>query len=85
MHKAGWATLAAAGILIGCAAAPGTEGQGATYDSNEPRTGSNIVTRERRAQATPEERERARIEGEAIRASQNRSNMPRPEGMPRGQ
>jgi hypothetical protein len=84
MRKVGWATIAMVAMLVGCAAAPGTEGQGQTYEASEPRTGSNIVSREKRAPTTPEERDRARAQAEAIRASQNPAGMPRPEAMPRG-
>lgn len=84
MRKAGWATMAVAAVLVGCAAGPGTEGQGEAYGASEPRTGSNIVSREKRAATTPEERDRARVQAEAIRASQNPAGMLRPEAMPRG-
>jgi hypothetical protein len=83
MRNAGWATMLVVATMVGCAGSPGIEGQGETYEANEPRTGSNIVSREKRAAATPEERDRARAQAEAIRASQNPAGMPRPEAMPR--
>ncbi len=81
MRKVWVATMGV--VLAGCAAGAGTETQGEAYEANEPRTGSNIPSREKRAPTTPEERERARAEAEAIRDSQNRAGMPRPETMPR--
>lgn len=67
-----------AGVLGGCAGGAGTSTPGEAYEANEARTGSNIPSREKRAPATPEERERARAQAEAIRDSQIRSGTPRP-------
>ena len=86
MHQVMAMVLVAVG-LAGCVAGAGSGAvaQGEVYEPREAGIGSNIPVREKRAAATPEERERARIEAEAIRDSQNRANMPRREGMPRSQ
>lgn len=85
MSKAWMATVGVvlAGCVAGCAADAGAPTQAEAYEANEPRTGSNIPSREKRLPSTPEERERARAQAEAIRNSQNPAGMPRPETMPR--
>lgn len=77
MRKAWWVPMVAAG-LVGCASGSGSDARGDTYEGREAATGSNIPSRERRAATTPEERERARADAEALRNGQ-----PRPESMPR--
>ena len=79
----GWMAMMVVVVLAGCATSAGTQTLGDAYEANEPRTGSNIPSREKRLPSTPEERERARAQAEAIRDSQNPAGMPRPEAMPR--
>jgi Spy/CpxP family protein refolding chaperone len=69
----------AAFALSACAAPvdPNATGKSVAYEEREAATGSNIPSRQRRAAMTPEEREKARAEVEAIRDSQQRATPPR--------
>lgn len=81
MRTAFLAVLFATG-LGGCAGGSEPAAPGASYEPREARTGSNIPSRDRRAPTTPEDRERARAEAEAIRDSQIRTNSPKSNGQP---
>ena len=76
------AMVVAAG-LTGCASGLDASAPASVYEPREVRTGSNIPTRERRPVLTPEERERAQAEAQAIRDGANRENLPRPTGSSR--
>jgi hypothetical protein len=69
--------LTIAAELSGCASGPDVPPQAQAYEAPEVPTGSNIPTRQRRVASTPEETERARLEAEAIRASQVRMKSPK--------
>lgn len=68
--------------LAGCAAPGESSTPAEVYEPRETGIGSNIPSRQRRPAATPEERERARAEAEAMRNNSMRTGLPRSVGTP---
>lgn len=70
-------------LLLSACAASGDDPT-RVYQPRSMKTGSNIDPRSGDDATTDADRQRANDQGQAIRDDQNRRNMPRREGMPKG-